>query len=72
MSETSKRFSRSAALLVLAVLLTAPLALAQTNPPFVSIGSVRVDDPKGSVILDLIEGVARYAREARLSVQLAY
>src|ERR1044071_6326881 len=51
MSETSKRFSRSAALLVLAVLLTAPLALAQTNPPFVSIGSVRVDDPKGSVIL---------------------
>jgi FtsP/CotA-like multicopper oxidase with cupredoxin domain len=49
MSETSMRFSRSAALS--AFLLLAGFAAAQTNPPFANTGSVRVDDPKGSVIL---------------------
>ena len=49
MSETSTRFSRPAALF--AFLLVTLSATAQTNPSFVSVGSVRVDDPKGSVIL---------------------
>ena len=43
------RFSRSAA--SFAFLLVTSFATAQTNPAFVDIGSVRVDDAKGSVIL---------------------
>ncbi len=49
MSETSLRFSRSAA--SFAFLLATFYAAAQTNPSFVDVGSVRVDDPKGSIIL---------------------
>lgn len=43
------RFSRFAA--SFGFLLLASFAAAQTNPSFVPVGSVRVDDPKGSVIL---------------------
>jgi hypothetical protein len=34
--------------------------------------AIRVKIPKGSVTLDLIDGLARYPREARLSVQLGF
>lgn len=43
------RSSRTAA--VCALLLAASVASAQTNPSFVNPGSIRVDDPKGSVML---------------------
>lgn len=49
MSESTKRFSPSAALL--GFLLVAPIAFAQTSPTYSNPGEVRVDDEKGSVIL---------------------
>ncbi len=49
MSESAMRFSLAASMI--GFLIVAPIASAQVSPPYSNPGDIRVDDPKGSVIL---------------------